>query len=48
MRIKLFICMALSFIIAAFTNINVLIVIAGSAVVGIVASLITERKEKQK
>lgn len=43
-----YVIMALSFIIAAFTDINVLIVIASSAVVGIVASLITERKEKQK
>ncbi len=42
-----YIIMAISFILAAFTDINVLFVIAGSAVVGIVASLITERKEKQ-
>ena len=42
-----YVIMAISFILAAFTDINVLIVIAGSAVVGIVASLITERKEKQ-
>lgn len=43
-----YVIMAISFILAAFTDINVLIVIAGSAAVGIVASLITERKEKQK
>ncbi len=43
-----YVIMAISFILAAFTDINVLVVIAGSAIVGIVASLITERKEKQQ
>ena len=43
-----YIIMATSFILAAFTDINVLFVIAGSAIFGIVASLITERKEKQQ
>ncbi len=43
-----YVIMAISFILAAFTDINVLFVIAGSAVVGIVSSLITERKEKQQ
>lgn len=42
-----YIIMAASFILAAFTEINVLFIIAGSAVFGIVTSLITERKEKQ-
>ena len=42
-----YIIMALSFILAAFTDINVLFIIAGSAIFGIVTSLITERKEKQ-
>ena len=42
-----YIIMALSFILAAFTDINVLFIIAGSAIFGILASLITERKEKQ-
>ena len=43
-----YIIMATSFILAAFTDINVLFVIAGSAIFGIVTSLITERKEKQQ
>lgn len=43
-----YVVMATSFIIAAFTDINVLFIIAGSAIVGIVASIITERKEKQE
>ena len=42
-----YIIMALSFILAAFTEINVLFIIAGSAIFGIAASIITERKEKQ-
>ena len=43
-----YVIMALSFIIATFTDINVLFVIIGSAVFGIAASLIKDRKEKQK
>ena len=43
-----YVIMALSFIIATFTDINVLFVIIGSAVFGITASLIKDRKEKQK
>ena len=39
---------ALSFALAVFTDINVLFIIIGSAVFGIVTSLINERKEKQK
>lgn len=42
-----YIIVAISFILAVFTDINVLFVIAGSAVFGIVTSLMTERKEKQ-
>ena len=43
-----YVIMALSFIIATFTDINVLFIIIGSAVFGIAASLIKDRKEKQK
>ena len=42
-----YLIVAVSFILAVFTDINVLFIIAGSAVFGIVASLIQERKEKQ-
>ncbi len=43
-----YIIMALSFIIAAFTDLNVLFIVIGSAIFGIVTSIITERKEKQQ
>ncbi len=43
-----YLIVAALFLLAAFTDINVLFIIAGSAIFGIVTSLITERKEKQK
>lgn len=43
-----YIIMAASFIIAVFTDLNVLFIIIGSAVFGIVTSIIKERKEKQQ
>ena len=43
-----YIIVATSFIIATFFDINVLFIIVGSAVFGLVTSLITERKENKK
>lgn len=42
-----YLIVAISFIIAAFTDINVLFIIIGCAIFGLVTSLITERKEKK-
>lgn len=43
-----YLIVGLSFILAAFTDINVLFIIIGSAIFGLVASLLADRKEKQK
>ena len=43
-----YIIMAISFVVAAFTDFNVLFIIIGSAIFGIVTSIIKDRKEKQE
>lgn len=42
-----YLIVAISFVIATFVDINVLFIIIGCAIFGLIASLITERKEKK-
>lgn len=43
-----YLTVAVSFVIAAFTDINVLFIIIGCAVFGLITSMLAERKEQQK